>query len=321
MFAGVLNGHLVAGGGSQFPQKPLWLNGAKAYTDRIFVLPALQAHWAESTARLPRPMAHFAFAAASDGIFLAGGCNASGVLREALVVRPQGAGYAADPLPDLPEPRVYAAGMVAGRRFFVAGGQAALGPKVAAASVWSLDLDATAGGWRREPDLPEGVFVGAMGEQAGWVYFIGGVGFDGEGRAVQSRRAYRLAPGGSRWESLPEMPEPRVGAVAPVPVIDGRLFVVGGYATAFKGEPREHPGFARRTFLYDLGRGAWCDGPVLPQVSPADRDASGDAGPAPMVAAAGAVWQGHYVVVAGEVRASVRTPAVIGLPLGPVPLP
>ena len=115
------------------------------------------------------------------------------------------------------------------------------------------------------------------------------------------------------------MPEPRVGPVAPMPVVDGRLLVVGGYSTAFTGDRREHPGFARQTFVYDFKRGAWSAGPVLPQVAPTNRDATGDTGPAPMVAASGAVWQKHYVVVGGEVRASVRTPAVIALPLSFLP--
>lgn len=314
MLAGVLQGRLVAAGGSQFPDKPLWQDGVKAYSDRIFVLPGLEAQWTESSDRLPQPVAHVAFGASADAIYFAGGCNASGVLRAAFVLRALRGGFHIEPLPDLPEPRVYASGVISRGRFFVAGGQAALGPKVASAEVWSLDITVPASEWRRESNLPEAAFVGAMAEHEGNVYFVGGVGFAPDGRSVQSRAVYRLAPDGRSWESLPPMPEPRVGPVTPAPVSAARLIVVGGYAAAFTGERREHPGFARRTFVFDIALGNWSDGPILPHEPPDNRDATGDKGPAPMVAAAGAFWQGHYVVVGGEVRASVRTSAVIALP-------
>jgi len=36
-----------------------------------------------------------------------------------------------------------------------------------------------------------------------------------------------------------------------------------------------------------------------------------------MIAAPGAVWLNHAVVISGEVRASTRTPAVVAWPLEP----
>lgn len=318
MVGGVLAGQLVVAGGSQFPDRPLWLNGEKAYSDKIFTLDKLNAKWRLHPSTLPRPAAHFATAAGTDAIFFAGGCDSLGGIREAYAMRARAGGFVFERLPDLPGTVIYGAGIVCGDRFYVAGGQDDVGVKTALATVWSLDFSAepSTRAWRKEPDLPAAAFVGAMATRGGEIYFIGGVGFDETGRALQSKRAFRLEANSTQWTELPAMPEPRVGPVTPCPITaSGEILVVGGYASAFAGERRDHPGFSRQTYLYDTAAGRWSDGPVLPHVPPANKDATGDAGPAPMVAATGAVLENHFVIVSGEVRASVRTPAVIAWPL------
>jgi len=318
MFAGVIDGRLVVGGGSQFPDRPLWLDGQKTFSDRIFILSDLDGRWSEAPVKLPRPMAHFAVAAAPEVIYLAGGCDEKGSLREVYAIKAApGASLGIQRLPDLPEPTAYAAAVVTNGRLYVAGGQTLLGSRSASAAVASLDLTELEKGWRHEPDLPGGgTFIGTMAAQGKDVFFIGGVGFDANGKSVQSPGLWQLDSQTQSWVTLPEMPEPRVGAVSPSPVLEGgRIFVIGGYAAAFPGERREHPGFSRQTFVYLIAQKTWENGPKLPHLPPVDRDATGDAGPAPMVAAPSAVWQGHVVVVGGEVRASVRTPAVIAWPL------
>lgn len=316
-FAASLNGRLLTGGGSQFPDKPLWLDGVKAYSDRIFALGARAGVWTELKARLPRKMAHFAFAASPEAIYLAGGMTADGLLKDVCVLRSEGDEVAVATLPDLPKALVYATAALANGRLYIAGGQHDAAAKEASAECWSLDLGSGHGAWRHEPDLPgTGTFVGAMASDGSTLYFIGGVGFDASGKGVQSKKIYQLVAGGTAWEELPDMPEPRVGPVTPCPILPGgRIFVMGGYASAFVGERRDHPGFSRQTFLYDIAAQTWSNGPVLPHEGPVDKDATSDAGPAPMVAAPGVVWRDHFVAVGGEVRASVRTPAVVAYPL------
>ncbi len=315
-FAASLNGRLLTGGGSQFPDKPLWLDGKKAYSDRILALNELNGVWVELKTRLPLKMAHFAFAASDEAVYLAGGMTADGLLKEVFELRAKGEEVVIQTLPELPKPLAYAAGSLANGRFYVAGGQHDATVKVATPEVWSLDT-ASPKEWRREPDLPgTGTFVGAMASDGKKLFFIGGVGFDATGTGVQSKMVYRLAPEGKEWESLADLPEPRVGAVTPCPMVgENRIFVMGGYASGFAGERRDHPGFSTQTFLYDIGGNTWSNGPVLPHEKPTNKDATSDQGPAPMVAAPGAVWRGLFVAVGGEVRASVRTPAVIGYQL------
>lgn len=322
MFAGVLGGRLIAGGGSQFRDKPNWLQGAKAFSDRIFVLARPEGRWAEDALKLPKGAGHFASAATADAIYFAGGVDATSCLRETYELRAEGGKLTLRPLPALPLPLGYAAAAILGSRLYVAGGIPTPTSKEPSTQVWSLDLARSAAAehpaWRREPDLPApGVFVAAAAAAGDHLYVLGGIGFTPApaSTATPSARAYRLAPGARAWERLPDLPGPRVGPASPCPVVAGQLFVIGGYAEVFPGAPREHPGFSRQTLLYSPAKNAWRDGPVLPHAPVPDRDMPGDAGPAPMLAAPAVVWAERVVVISGEVRASVRSPAVLAFPL------
>ena len=317
MFAGVLGGRLVAGGGSQFPEKPLWLKGEKAFSDRIFTLDSPGADWAEHPTRLPAPVASAASAATADTIYFAGGLDAQGCLSAAWAMRGRGDDLVFHQLRDLPRAIGYGAAAIVGGRWYVLGGLDSPASKAPGNGMWSLDLARPhATGWRREPDLPvDGVFVAAAASDDRSLYLFGGIGFDATGKPAPSKAALRFDPQLAKWERLADMPEPRVGISAPCPVIGDRFFLVGGYAEVFPGAPREHPGFSAQTLYYQPANGRWSNGPVLPRIAVADRDSPGDVGPAPMIGAPCVVWQDLVVIIGGEVRSSVRTPAVLAWPL------
>lgn len=316
MFAGVLGGRLVAGGGSQFRDKPLWLNGEKVFSDRLFTLADPAGSWMESSFRLPFKAAHHACATTARAIYLVGGLDRTGCIRDAWEISAEGDGFSTTRLPEFPTTIGFAAAGIVRDRLYVAGGQNTATVRVASVEMWSLDLREKSG-WRREPDLPgPGVFLAAVAVHVDAFYVIGGVNFDAEGKSIQSAQVWRFVTTTGKWEHLANLPEPRVGAASPCPVVDdGKIFLIGGYAASFPGAPREHPGFSRQTFLYDTGRGCWVNGPFLPKTPVVDRDRTSDPGPAPMVVAPGAVWSNHAVVISGEVRASTRTPAVLAWPL------
>lgn len=319
MMAGVLDGRLVAAGGSQFPEKPLWLKGEKRFSDRIFTLSAIDGKWTEQTTRLPAPVGSAASAATSDVIYFAGGLDANGCLRGAWQMRARGDGFVFTALPDLPRPVGYGAAAIVGERFYVIGGLDSPASKSPLVEVWSLDVGASRAQatWRREPDLPApGLFVSAAASDGKRLYVFGGIGFDAAGKPVPAKSAFRLNATERKWERLADMPKPRVGVSTPCPLVPGnKLFLIGGYAEVFPGAPREHPGFSAQTLYYDLTSQQWQNGPRLPVAPVVDRDAPGDAGPAPMIGAPCVVWLDHVVVVSGEVRSSVRTPAVLAWPL------
>jgi len=326
MFAGVLNGRLAAGGGTQW-DKPIWLKGEKLFSDRIFTLATPSGAWTEHASRLPVKSGHFASATTPDAIYLAGGIDSTGCLRSVFELSAQGDELVYKRLPDLPQPIGYASAAMVGGRFYVVGGLREPTAKVASSEVWSLGLDAPVGaeGWRREADLPgPGVFVAASASDGITLYVFGGIGFDAAGEYAPSARAFRLNPLDWEWERLTDLPEPRVGAASPCPVLPGnRILVVGGYAEVFPGEARDHPGFSAQTLYYDITRHTWERGPTLPVTEVPDRDSPGDPGPAPMIGAPCVVWHDQVIIISGEVRASVRTPAVLARPslhLDPIPV-
>lgn len=319
MVGGELGGRLVAAGGSQFPEKPLWLKGEKVFSDRIFTLAAPDGKWSESGTRLPEPVGGAASVATADAIYFAGGANATGCLRHAWEMRAQGDGFTFTALPDLPRASSYGAAAIVNGRLYVVGGLDAPASKTPNVETFSLELAGARGktaAWRREPDLPgPGVFVLAAGSEGKSLYVFGGIGFDATGRAIPAKAVYRLTAGAKNWEKLADLPEPRVGISSPCPIVDGKFFLIGGYAEVFPGAPREHPGFSAQTFRFDPATQRYENGPRLPHASVIDRDAPGDAGPAPMIGAPCVVWCDRVVLISGEVRSSVRTPAVLAWPL------
>ncbi len=318
MFAGVLGGRLVAGGGAQFHDRPNWLQGEKKFSDRLFVLADPTAAWVEEEVRLPAPVAYAASAATGDSICVVGGVNAAGCLAHAMQIRADGEKLRFAPLPDFPHPIGNAAAAIARGRMYVFGGVTDPASKTPSIETWSLDLaDSPTRAWRREPDCPDaGVFVGAAGSDGDSIYAFGGIGFDATGKAIPSARAYRLAPEAKAWQRLADLPEARVGPATPCPqVAGGKFLVIGGYAEVFPGAARDHPGFSDQTLLYDPRPNTWANGALLPRAPVPNRDSPGDPGPAPMLAAPCAIWRDLVVVISGEVRASVRSPAVLAWPL------
>lgn len=314
MAGGVLDDQLLVAGGSQW-DKPLWAGGKRLLSDRIFTLADPHGAWREEKTRLPYAVGGMPMAADGRAIYGAGGLGNAGTLTSSFKIEPIKGTWSVTPLPALPAPVVYGTGAVANGRFYVIGGLDSIDAKAAKREVWSLPVAGRNAAWRREPDLPDtGLFVTAATGVAGDVYVFGGMAFSANGTATPSKAAYRLRAG--KWERLADLPEARVGSCSPCPVIDGHVYVVGGYAEVFPGAPRDHPGFSRETYWYDIAGGTWSAGARLPVTPVTDRDAPGDAGPAPMIGAVAATWRDQIVIVGGEVRASVRTPAVIALPIG-----
>ncbi|AHF94709.1 hypothetical protein OPIT5_23745 [Opitutaceae bacterium TAV5] len=313
MFAGVLDGALVTGGGSRFVDRPLWQGGTKGYGEKIYVLASPDGRWSESEARLPKGLGHFAVAAARDEIYLLGGLSAEGYEAACHRIGWSGGQIVVSRLPDLPAPLGYGVAAVAGGRVVVAGGQHAADARRMNTRVWSLDPRAPAGGWRREADLPgSGVIVPCAAAQGDHFYLFGGLAYDGDGRPSPSSGACRYDLAKRVWRMLPAMPEARVAAATPCPVLeDGRILIAGGYADVFGGPPREHPGFSTGTFLYNVSSGEWETGAVLPAEPFGERDGITDTGLHPVAAAAGAYWRGRAVIVGGETRPSARTAAVL----------
>ncbi|MFZ9683672.1 MAG: hypothetical protein ACO3DQ_10835, partial [Cephaloticoccus sp.] len=145
---------------------------------------------------------------------------------------------------------------------------------------------------------------------------LGGMTLDADGKFQPARAVWSLASSGGEWQPLPALPEARVGAITPCPVLaDGRVVIAGGYSEIIPGVQREHPGFNPHTGVFNPATGAWAAGPDVPHAPVPDRDSAGDPGPAPMLGAPAVVWRELIVAISGEVRIATRSPQVLALPL------
>lgn len=316
MFAGVLGQRLVTGGGSQFRDQPVWLGGQKSYSDRIFTLSTLGQKWQEHETRLPEECGHFASAATAEVIYLVGGLSAGGALRSCFELRARGDDLEFSRLPDFPSSLCYGSAAIACGRLIVVGGQRSHTERAATTETWSLELGSSLA-WRREPDFPgPGVFVATAASDGEGIFVFGGMAFDSAGRYQPSNQAGRFNVCAREWEPVPSLPEPRVGAATPGPLLGGgKILLIGGYAEVFGGPPREHPGFSSQTLVYDIAQRTWSRGPVMPKPTIGNRDYPSDEGPGPIIAAPCTLWENHAVVIGGESRAGARTPAVIAWPI------
>lgn len=317
MFAGVLDGRLIAGGGSKFPEKPLWAQGSKVYSDTIYSLGGTDETWKRLNARLPEKCGHSAFAASLDAIFLIGGLTADGFSKSCHALRLAEGNVVIGKLPDFPMPVCYASAAVIGNRLIVVGGQHSPSDKRASGQTWTLEIGKNGAAWERGADMPgRGVYVAASGADGVCMYVFGGMAFDSEGRPSPSKAVCRYDAGKNAWERLPDLSEPRVGAASPCPRLpNGDFMIIGGYAELYSGAQREHPGFSAQTLLYNPESRRCVPGPMLPCSPASDRDLTTDSAPNPMLAAPCAMWMGRAVCVGGEVRISTRTPTVLAWPI------
>ena len=102
------------------------------------------------------------------------------------------------------------------------------------------------------------------------------------------------------WRRLPDLPRAAVAAPAPAPVAGSCIHVLGGDdGSLVNFEPKDkHPGFPRTSLVLEIKTLTWSQGPEMK---------------ASLVTNPVAPWQGWHVLVSGEQRPGVRSPAVWGV--------
>lgn len=154
-FAGIHGNALIVAGGANFPDTMPWHGGRKQYHDEIYTLqlPSGSGGWKvmKGPEGLPRPVAYGASASVKAGVVCMGGETETGLTDEAFIISVAGGKTLITPLTPLPVPVSNAAAASAGSVVFIAGG---LTPEGSSRSLWSMDTDDVASGWRRHADLP-----------------------------------------------------------------------------------------------------------------------------------------------------------------------
>jgi N-acetylneuraminate epimerase len=300
VFAGVSEGALLVAGGANFPDAPPWRGGTKTWYDSVFALADPEGDW-QRLGRLPRPNGYGVSVTTKDGVICAGGGDADGHFREVFRLRKQGDRLQIDPLPSLPRPCALMAGAVLDGTLYLAGGIERPDATAALAVLWSLDLADPATGWRELSPCPGPArILAVMGSHDGVLHLFSGAalkpGPDGKPEREWLKDAWQFRPG-QGWRRLADLPRVAVAAPGPVPVVEERLWVIGGDdGTHAAFEPKDrHPGFPRDVLAYDPGTNTWT------QVGKV---------PFSLVTTALVEWRNRLVIPGGEARPGKRSPQV-----------
>lgn len=301
-FAGVSGGALVVAGGANFPERPPWEGGRKAWSDRVLVLDRPDGRWRDA-GKLPRPLGYGVSATHRGRLICVGGSDASGHHAEAFALRWDGSRLTREALPPLPAPLANSCGALVGDVLYVAGGLESPESATTSRSVHRLDLAARVPAWEAVPPCPgPGRMLAAAGSFAGSFWLFGGVDLVRDGDRVVRRYladAYRYDPRGG-WSRLPDLPHPLAAAPTPAATDRTGLHLMGGDdGSHYTPEPRaEHPGFDPGILRFDPGAGKWTVAGRLPSARVTT----------PLVP-----WKGLWVVPSGEVRPGVRSADVWAL--------
>ena len=144
-FVGVSGGALLVAGGCNFPEKPLWDGGKKAWYDTVYVLQKPDGQW-ERAGKLPHAVAYGISLTTKLGLVCIGGADASRHYGDVLVLSWSRHGLQIRKLRSLPMPLAYAAGAMVGDTIYVAGGLSKPGASSASDKFLALEALRSASG-------------------------------------------------------------------------------------------------------------------------------------------------------------------------------
>jgi N-acetylneuraminate epimerase len=293
-FAGVVDGTLMVAGGTHFIDKMPWEGGTKRWYDTIFGLSKTDGAW-RVVGKLPKPNGYGVSITTPAGWMILGGGNATEHFREVFWV------LKAAQLPPLPKPCAFMCGCESDGVIYICGGIEAPTATTAMSTFWSLDLKQPGAAWQERPPCPSKPrILACMAAVDGVVHLFSGAalhaGKDGKAEREWLDDAWAYEPA-SGWKQLPDMPRVAVAAPNPAPVLDSKIYILGGDDGAnVNFEPKEkHPGFPRSILVFDVKSQTWSQ--------------SGEV-PFSLVTTNAVSWQDQIVIPGGEARPGVRSPNV-----------
>lgn len=297
--AGVLDGKLVAAGGSWWTAPP-WSAGEKKFESAILTLERGAVQWKRAGA-LPEGLAYGAAAALESSLVIIGGQTAAGFSSKVWVLRPDKNGIRTESAASLPSPLAYASAAILDNRVYVMGGQndPAASALTQVRSISLAGLLANRGQWREEPPIPgRPRFFPQAASCGDRIFLAGGTDLVGQPPTrLFLRDAWIFSPS-TGWRAIAPLPRPAQAGIGLCEA--GGFYVLGGNDGALSGREAElggnHPGFSREVFRYDAARNAWVQAGQLP---------------GSFVTTSAARWNGEWVVTGGEDRPGHRTARVV----------
>ena len=296
---------IIATGGTNFPDKPVWQGGQRKFHKEILKLSRQDGAWAwRKIGELPEGLGGAAFCPTpkGDGLIIAGGAAADGHRASVWLIGLDGkvTRFGAD----LPQPRAYAGFAAANGNLIVIGGSAHPDATETLPTLTSLDLDAPGGGWRTtDADPSYGRIIPLVGTGPNLLFWAGGCSLsakDGKPfRDYHENLAFQSSlDAGNRFHGLPHA---LAGAAGPGVATRTHLFFVGGDDGSQYGQPHEtNTGLTRRILAVEFESlevtdlGEW---------------------PHPVAVAPLLKLGDDLVTVSGEIRPGVRTPKLTRWPI------
>lgn len=303
MYAGVSNGVLLAAGGANFPDKKPWEGGQKIWYDTVWILNKPDGAWRKVGA-LPSPRGYGVSINTDEGLLCIGGAEAEAHVNECLLLTWKDGTLQTSKLPALPKKCANFCGARVGDVVYVAGGIETPLSTVALKTFWSLNLREPDAGWKELAPWPGAErMLATAAVHEGAFYLMSGTalhaGEDGKPARTYLKDAWKYAPERG-WEKLADLPRATVAAPSSAPVVNGRIWVLGGDdGELVNFEPKtKHPGFPMTALQFDIAANKWSDGGAMK---------------ASLVTNSVTLWQEWHVMVSGEQRPGVRSPAVWGV--------
>lgn len=304
-FAGVSGGRLLVAGGANFPDGVMpWDGGKKVWHRAVFALDLAtpEGGW-QRVGELPVECGYGVSAQVPEGVLMIGGGNAAAHSAEVRLAKWSEGRLEISAMPALPEALANACGAVVGGKVHVVGGTVRPDSTTCSARHFMLDWQAAERKWIELPPLPgDGVMLATAGELGGRLVVAGGcalrAGEDGKPLRTYLKSCHAYENGA--WVKLADLPRGAVGAASPAWTHAGKFVLVGGDDGSLAGtDPRQHPGFRSDLLAYDPSSGRW---------ETLARMKSGLPVTLPGVRAGET-----FILVSGEIRPGVRTPAVTRL--------
>lgn len=275
---------IVIAGGANFPHaKPHAQTpeerGAKAYySDAAIATLSKNGKPMQfrTIGQLPRPSAYAAYASTAQGFLLAGGCNEEGHSAKVTRTALHDMQLVSEALPNLPKSIAYPAFALVGNRFYVIGGQETETSTEALSSCYMLNLDNINAGWKELAPMPGGRMLAAAAVHDGLIYVMGGCSLhpDAKGQPERTYLSEVLCydPCSNTWARVQaDMPETLVGVATPLPVLNGKIYVIGGdpgnfYRSSLIGKaPARHPGQNKSIYTFAPASSTWQKVGELPE--------------------------------------------------------
>ncbi|MDD3969448.1 MAG: kelch repeat-containing protein, partial [Proteiniphilum sp.] len=212
-YAALINGNLIVAGGANFPGKPGFEGGSKAYYNEMMLYDPTQKEWT-LIGHLPVSSAYGVSVPVSDGALWIGGNSASQSLKSVYKISLSETGtIGLEPFPGLPATMDNFAGCAMGDTVFIGGGNMNGKP---ANTFYCMDAK-TDSGWTVLPEFPglprvQPVMAAVEQNNRKFVYLFGGFfGGDTENKPAMASDVLRYDVTARRWETAGCLADDKTG--------------------------------------------------------------------------------------------------------------